>query len=359
MLVYFTGTVLSVLFAYISLKIKKYQRLNSVGRYTMAKLFALLSFVPLTAIMAFRYNVGTDYISYRNSFYSIPEYVENGYRVLNNILKKITNDPQSIFIISAIIICGSYFYIIYKESVSPVYSILLFVLCEDYFIAMNGMRQCISTAIILLSFPYIKEKKIFKSLIFLVIAFLFHKSSIVFIPLYILYIIEIPPLISGIAIIATYILSYIIREFVFPILTRFEFYNNYFIGTYANINENFNWAYTLIFLCFFILLSYEYKEVRQCKELKLLYSGIVLSLFITSLSAVMPTMLIRLTWHMNSFIVIYLPLAIKKLDLKISKTSVKNVIGVLILVAYALVTTYRIIIKGCHDVLPYQTIWSN
>ncbi len=357
MLVYFIGTVLSVLLAYISLKIKKYQRLNNAGKYTMAKLFAFLSFVPLTAIMAVRYNVGTDYGSYYSFFYSIPDRMEKGYALLNNISARITGDPQGIFVISAVIICGCYFYMIYKESASPVYSILLFVLCKDYFIAMNGMRQYIATAIMILALPYMKEKKIFKSLIFLVIAFLFHKSVIIFVPLYILYIIEITPLVSGIAIIIVYILSYAIRGFVFPILLRFEFYNNYFTGAYANTNEDFNWYYTLVFLCFFILLTYEYKEVIQCKELKLLYSGIVLALFITSLSAVMPTNFTRLAWHMNSLVVIYTPLAIKKLDLKISKTSVSNVIGGIILAAYALVTIPQIL-AGNQDVIPYQTIWS-
>lgn len=357
MLVYFIGTVLSVLLAYISLKIKKYQRLNNAGKYTMAKLFAFLSFVPLTAIMAVRYNVGTDYGSYYSFFYSIPDRMEKGYALLNNISARITGDPQGIFVISAVIICGCYFYMIYKESVSLIYSILLFVLCKDYFIAMNGMRQYIATAIMILALPYMKEKKIFRSLIFLVIAFLFHKSIIIFIPLYILYIIEIPPLVSGIAIIATYFLSYAIRGFIFPILARFGFYNNYFTNSYANITENFNWAYTLIFLCFFILLAYEYESVKNIVELKLLYSAVTLSLFVLSLSAVMPSIVHRLTWHMNSLIVIYTPLAIKKLDLKISKTSVSNVIGGIILAAYALVTIPQIL-AGNQDVIPYQTIWS-
>lgn len=357
MAVYITATVLSILFAYISLKIKKYDKLNRNATIIFSRTFAFLSFMPLTFVMAVRYYVGTDYGSYYSFFYSMPEYVESGYRLLNNVLNIFFDDPQSIFIVSAVIICGCYFYLIYKESASPVYSILLFVLCKDYFIAMNGMRQYLATAIMILALPYIKEKKIIKSLIFLIIAFLFHKSIIIFVPLYILYIIEIPPLVSGFAIIATYFLSYAIRGFVFPILARFGFYNNYFTGTYANTTENFSWTYTLIFLCFFILLAYEYKEVKQCNELKLLYSGIVLALFITSLSAVMPTNFTRLTWHMNSLIVIYTPLAIKKLDLKISKTSVSNVIGGVILVAYALVTIPDIL-SGNQGVLPYQTIWS-
>lgn len=357
MLVYISVTVLSILFAYISVKINNDKQIDNSGRYFMHKLFALLSFVPLTVIMAVRYYVGTDYGSYYSFFYSVPQFVESGFRLLVDVTKTFSNDPQSVFVVSAVIICGGYFYMIYKESVLPVYSILLFVLCKDYFIAMNLVRQYIATVIIMFAFPYIKEKKIFQSLAFLVIAFFFHKSVIIFIPLYILYIIEIPPLVSGIAIISTYFLSYAIRDFVFPLLVRFGFYNNYFTGLYANAGENFTWAEMLIFLCFFILLSYEYKEVRQYKELRLLYSGIVLALLITSLSAVMPTNFTRLTFYMNSLIVIYMPFAIKKLDIKISNKSFNNVVGNAILIAYAVVTFWQIS-YGNQTVLPYQTIWS-
>lgn len=357
MFVYFVGTALSAFFAFVSTNLKCQKRLNNSSKYILTKIFAFLSFVPLTAIMAFRYDVGTDYMSYYRFFYSMPKYVESGYRFLNDCIKSFSNNPQSVFIVSAVIICGCYIYMIYKESVSPVYSILLFVLCKDYFIAMNGMRQYIATAIMILALTYIKEKKIFQSLSFLVIAFLFHKSVIIFVPLYILYIIEIPPLVSGIAIISTFSLSFVIRDFVFPILARLGFYDNYFMSTFANTNENFKWIETLIFLCFFILLAYDYRNVKSCKELKLLYSGIVLGLLITSLSAVMPTNFTRLTWYMNPLIVIYLPLAIKKLDLKISETSVNKLISAAILIAYAMVTAWQIN-YGNQTVLPYQTIWS-
>ncbi len=357
MAVYFVGTSLSILFAYIALKLKNYGRLFIAERQIMYKLFAFLSFIPLTFIMGVRYNVGTDYGSYYRFFYSMPKYVESGYRLLNEILKKFTSDPQSIFIVSAIIICGSYYFIIYKESISPVYSILLFVLCKDYFIAMNGMRQYIATAIMILALPYMKEKKVIKSLPFFIIAFLFHKSVVIFIPLYILYNVNIPPLRSGIIVIVIYLLSFTIRGFILPYLARFGFYSNYFTNSYANKTENFNWAYMLIFLSFFLLLAYEYESVKNSKELKLLYSAVTLCLFVMSLSAVMPSNIHRLTWHMNSFIVMYVPLAIKNLNLKISKTSISNIVAVVILVAYVgiIINDFSI---GKQDVIPYQTMWS-
>lgn len=356
MLVYFSGTILSVFFAYVNLKLNSKKQNNNLEKCVMPGIFAFLSFVPLTFIMAVRYCVGSDYLSYWYFFHYTPKYVESGYRLFNDILRTFFDSPQCVFVISSLIICGSYFYMIYRESISPIYSILMFVLSKDYFIAMNGVRQYMATAIMVLALPYIKEKKTLRFLICLLIAFHFHKSIIIFIPLYLLYIIDISPLFGGTAIVLVYFLSHSVRNFIFPILRSLGFYSNYFANSYANIFENFNWAYTLIFLCFFILLSFEYKSVKQNKELKLLYSAILLSLLILSLSAVMPSNVHRLTWHMNILIIIYTPLAIKKLKLYISKVSISNIIGIIILVAYALVTIPQLL-NGNQTVLPYRTIW--
>lgn len=355
MTIYITATAMSVLFAYISSNLYKSRQLKESAKKVFPIIFAFLSVFPLMLVMAFRHGVGTDFWSYVRIFRYGSIGIESGYSFLNNTLRNITDDYHSIFILSSIIICCCYFYAIYKESINPAYSILLFVLCKDYFIAMNGVRQYISTAIVILAIPFIKRKEWVKAAIIFALAFLFHRSVIIFLLVLVLYLMNISPAIGAAMIAGTFVLSNTVLGFVFPILQRFDFYTGYFStrSYYMNTTGDFNWAIMTIFLCFFIMLAYEYNRIKQSKELKLMYSAVLTSLLVMSLSSVMPTNVHRLTWHMNSLLVLYSPLATKSIhDKRIGKA-----LELAIPVAFALVTIPPIL-NGLHDVLPYRSIWS-
>ena len=354
-MIYVVATGMSMLLAYISTNINKLRYLKDTAKRVLPNFFAILSVLPLMLVMAFRHGVGTDFWSYVNIFRYGSVYIEDGYLFLNNAMHFFTEDYHSIFIVSSIIICCCYFYVIYKESINPTYSILLFVLCRDYFIAMNGIRQYLSTAIVILAIPLVKRKEWIKAAAIFVIAFLFHRSVIIFLLMLALYFLNIKPALGVGVIVGTFVLSNTAIRFIFPILQRFGFYSVYFLNRsgYRNDTGDFNWAYTLLFLSFFIMLAYEYNNVKQSKELKLMYSAVLTSLIVMSLSSVMPTNVQRLTWHMNSLIVLNTPLAVRSIhDKRIGKA-----------LEYAIPATYALvyipsIINGNQDVLPYTSIWS-
>lgn len=358
--VYITATALCVLFAYVSVNLKNTKQLDVTTSKLLKCLFGFLSFLPLTLIMAVRYDVGTDFEGYRNVFLSSGKSnLEFGFITLNRVLKSITNDPQSIFIVCAIVICGCNIYMAYKESISPAASILFFVLCKDYFISMNGMRQYMATAIMLLAVPYmkklphLKKSEWLKLILLFLISFSFHKSAVVFVLLCILFIINIPPLAASVLIAGTYMAATLVRSIIFPLLVKWNFYADYFTSaSYGNQEKNFNFYYLLIFLCFFIMLSYEYHAVKQLKELQLMYTAVVLCLLFISLSTVMPINIHRLTWHMNCILSLYIPLAIHSFQHR----NLGKAINCAIVVAYTSVTVWTIL-KGEQGVLPYQTFW--
>lgn len=357
MTVYAIGTLLAILLSYIATNFKNNRRYDVRIRQIAFKSFALFSSIPLMAIMAFRYQVGTDFLSYYRMFFHENSRMENGYAALNQLAKFITNTPQGVFIISAIIICGGFFVAIYRESVSPIYSILLFVLCKDYFIAMNGMRQYLATAIALFSIPLIKRHNWIKAAVVLLIAFSFHRSVVVFCILYMLSMLDITPLIGSAIIVGTFIMSQTIRNIVFPLLSRYGFYVNYFMSGsgFNNATGAFlNRRLTVVFFCFFLLMCFEYKSVRKESDLRLLYSAVLCTMILLSLSEVMPTNFSRLTWHLNSFVVLYTPLAVQKFPNK----KMRPWLGAAILCAYAFVSIPEILV-GQHGVLPYKTIWNH
>lgn len=358
MFVYIIGTVISVLFTYIASNIGKSYHLQSKAKLVLPKFFAFLSFFTLAFIMAVRYNVGTDFLGYERSYvngYTGYISVEPGFLFLMDTLKKISKNPQTIFIATSIIICSAYFIMIYKESVLPWYSVLMFVLCKDYFISMNIIRQYVATSIAIFSIPYYKKKEWVKVALILMMAFMFHKSVVVFLIVYVLNIFEITPVVVTAILTVMVVAAEIIRKYLLIILQKIDFYAGYFssLSHFNNKERYFNWPNAVIFLCLFIMLAYEYNSVKKSQELKLMYTGVIYSLGILLLSFVLPTVVERLSWHMNSLIILYTPLAVRSIHNK----KIGKFLKIAIPISYAYATFYKIL-AGNQDVLPYQVFWN-
>ena len=304
--------------------------------------------------MAVRYDVGTDYWSYRSIFLYDRPVAEPWFNWLYRTIYSFSKHPQAFFIVTSVIICAAYYAAIYKESFFPAYSILLFVIVKDYFIAMNAVRQYIAIAVILYSIPYIKKRKWIVSLSFVAVAAQFHHSAIILIPLVVLYYFPIRPVIGTGIMVGLVILAIIIRPLIISALTNLGLYYQYFTSSdYGNSERVFNWQYTVILTGPYILMCYLYKKAKTNANLRLLYSGSQISLFILALSAALPTLITRLTWYMNPLVVLYLPEAIHAIDDK----RLRMVINVLAVVLYSIVAV-RNILGGAQTALPYQTFWS-
>ncbi len=355
MWIYFTATSLSIMITWLAVKAHNDNRIANYNKNVISSVFAVMSCLPLLIVMAFRKGVGTDYWSYQIWFSSSNRGdLEIGFKTLNIILNFVFGDPQSIYIVCAVIICGFYFYMIYKESVSPMYSVLLFVISKDYFIAMNGMRQYVAGTIALMAFPYFKKRDWKKSLLIIFIASLFHKSAFIFVLLYIIIDIDINPA-WAVGIFAGLVLfSNTIKSVVFPILIKIGFYSKYFSETshYNNSEGEFNWHTILIFMCFFILIAYEYKKAKANQNLKLVYSAVLISLFIASTGSILPLNAHRLTWYMNSVLVLYIPEVTRSL----SNKRLRMIVDTMIIFAFTM-TTLIDILNGNQGVLPYKAFW--
>ena len=110
--------------------------------------------------------------------------VEWMYGLMNKLIF-FTGFPFKEFtLITAIITISGKFSVYYKNTQYPIFAVLLFFI-PGYFIADSGhMRQALGMTFCMLSFQFIKERKIWWYLLCLYIAFGFHKSTIVFLPAY-------------------------------------------------------------------------------------------------------------------------------------------------------------------------------
>lgn len=87
-----------------------------------------------------------------------------------------------------LIFCAAFSFVglscfIYKNSEDPFFTWYLFYTIFGLF-QMTGVRQSMAMAVLMFAFEYVKERRIVRYLLFIGIAYLFHQSAIVFLPVY-------------------------------------------------------------------------------------------------------------------------------------------------------------------------------
>jgi transmembrane protein EpsG len=188
MLPYFILLFFVIIFALLSQKYRKNSKLSSF--------FSFPIFIILVLFAGLRdSNVGTDTNNYVGSFITsnleesvlkIKTYREIGYLILERFAKNITNEYWFLLTLIALISLYFYYKIILKLSYNYTISFFVFISLGVYLFIFNGARQGMAAAIY--SFAVLEMiKGNFKKYLFWVgIAFLFHKTVLITLPMYFL-----------------------------------------------------------------------------------------------------------------------------------------------------------------------------
>ena len=229
------------------------------------KWFLILSFLLMIIVSGFRdYSVGVDtkyYVSLFNNIelidFSSSRY-EIGFLFFLKILHTLTDEATVFLLLSSGICIGVTCCFIYKYSEDPLLSVLLYILLKSFFFQMTGIRQAIATAFVMLSFMLVLDTlKFWKtafSLVFMLLAILFHNIAIVaFLP-YILWFfiryknaLRVSPqsILKWTIIVAIFVFS--AYPFIMRLVTLiFPQYTHYFTGTWADANYSASLFKTLI-----------------------------------------------------------------------------------------------------------------
>lgn len=142
--------------------------------------------LPLVIVMGGRNDIGTDTDSYRYIFDKIAisglsgvSGIEIGYKLINMLISTFTSNNQWLFVICAIMICSN-FCKFFKNINAPLCIMLsIFLGYGYYFYAMNIMRQYLSISIVLANIYKIEKGEKKKFVISVLIAALFHTSSLI------------------------------------------------------------------------------------------------------------------------------------------------------------------------------------
>jgi hypothetical protein len=173
---------------YIGFAILAFFELNR-GSSLLRKVL-VIPFLMLFALASLRWERGTDWGAYIGLFENVenPFYLlafEPGFYYLNYIVASVSNNYTIVLVLQSIIIYSLHYFIFRKYSRQPFISLMIwfgFYMGSIFFVRFN-----VAVALTLFSFIFIEERKFWKFFICVFIAFLFHRSAILFIPAYFLY----------------------------------------------------------------------------------------------------------------------------------------------------------------------------
>ncbi len=165
----------------------------SASEYRHSAVLVFLIFLVIAFVSAHRYgfcdtglyrdicgNMGTDYGRADDEDLAFGDY---GFNLLMIFLNRCGFAPQSIIIFCSYVIFGTFLFTLYKYSSDLPFSLfLLFFL--SYYTMINGIRQVLAAAIILMGLPFLRDRKFLFYVPFVWLAYQMHASAAVMLPLY-------------------------------------------------------------------------------------------------------------------------------------------------------------------------------
>lgn len=172
-----------LLFAVVAAKKGSYYRtsLGVIKERSFWKFETIFPLLLFAVVFGMRYDVGTDHLTYLTKYVNrvTTERYELLFASITALCQKINLHYTVYFGILAFIQVFFFYYSFKDERyLYPFLSFFLFT-TEDWMSWMNIIRQALAICVCLYSLKFIEEKKLWKYLLCILIAFLFHRSAVI------------------------------------------------------------------------------------------------------------------------------------------------------------------------------------
>lgn len=175
-----------------------YYGINMLKLKNPKKIYIIIVGVWMLVLLAFRGEyVGNDTRTYMERYavfarvdWKNLQYISELYQmeyffaIFNKALALISDSPRLLIIVTSILFVKTLCDEVYRTSVNPCLSFVIYVGLGTFTGGMNTMRQQIALSFIICSYKYIKEKKLKEYMILILAAAVFHKSALVMLPMY-------------------------------------------------------------------------------------------------------------------------------------------------------------------------------
>lgn len=223
------------------------------------RFFLYLVFLFSFFFSASRYGAGSDYFSYMNIITTNYREIE-----LANLLiidaAKFFSSPQIYFIVTSFVYIFSIFLALKRIEAFNFLTVFMFLFFAMSFIAsFDIIRQQLASSILFLSFSYFLTRHKIRSLLLLIIAFYFHKSSLVFIPVFIYYLLFSKKEFYLFVYIFMPVLFFLFFDkLIFYISNKSGLYTHYFDVAISDVGQK-NFLIIFFFYLFLLFFSKLYK----------------------------------------------------------------------------------------------------
>ncbi|MDD4968795.1 MAG: EpsG family protein [Paludibacter sp.] len=357
MIYYFTLIFLSVFSMY---------ELHRLGN-TKNEIGIVLCFLLILILGGLRFQVGTDWNTYNNIFRGTQTFTdvlhsqrEKLFMTFLFFSKRIYNN-YSFFIFSFFAISFSLKFQFIKKYSSDIFlSLIIYFFTLFIIYDINQIRQGMALAFVLLSTSAILDRKIFRFIILIFIASLFHLSAIVFIPAYWISKIRISPktifIVLGLSLSFSLTISAIIENSsIVQALLKTETFSHY--STYIN-NANFIKELSILSIgvmqriLIFLLFLFYFDNIKAKENLKyLLLNGYFISIVIFIFLSFSAELAARLSFYYKALEILIVPYIVTS-----QKLIQNRIILFILFFALSILAIYRLLDVHNNGLIPYNSI---
>lgn len=318
-----------------------------------------LGFLILLFFIGFRYNVGTDYPHYLDSYNDITGLSWNNIpslrmELLPAVIFKLCSfmllDARLIFVVLGLFMLWPIYKTnkLYDYKYLP-YSVLVYCILFLPF-GLNGIRQGVAMSYILLSITYLIKGNLKHSILNFVVAVLFHTSSFIALPYMVIVFFRKKYNYTLVNALLTMAISALVLFFLndFLISQGFDQYS-YVLSTIDANSVSMNSIATYLPIILMILLLGHTDEAFR--EDRSIYKNLTLSGIFFCLIGTAAQYLSRFGLYFMMPSILLLPMLIQEIPKKNTRVFVK-----LLFIIYLIVFFYvQYSLLGKHEILPYQT----
>lgn len=277
---------------------------------------------------------------------------EPGFRLFAVLLKLIVDKREFFFFIIAVAMLFMHFQSI-KKNGNLLYFAMFIYFCKFYLFTFIYLRQGLAMGFLWFAIPYIRDKKYLKAVLLFGLAYTFHKSALVFLPM--LFISN--RRFSSIQLLLG--ISFFMIVFASPLgqwVSQFlaDTTENSKLNNYAGKHSSINIFYVFELMMFTTLAFLFKKYFYQYKETMLIFNGFIFYILM-SIVGLTNASFVRLAWYFFIFVVLAIPYMYSFLEDKNLRITFKS----LVFVYYSAIFLRLLIVFDDGDFMPYKTIFQD
>ncbi len=229
---------------------------------------------------------------------------EQGFNTYNVLIRQITDDRYFFFFITAAITYLLHFGIIKKLSPLLMFSIFLYF-CKFFLMSFVYLRQFLAVSIVWWSLPFIFKGKKVVPLLMMLLAFYFHRSSVIFTPFIFISQMRLSRN-QMLMIVFGFLVVFLspVGNFVMESLASGTESDK--LKHYSELSGGINFLYLGESLVYIYLASIYKNEFYKDKKTTAVFNGFLCFILVTLLSVTNATY-VRFTWYFYIFVVLALP----------------------------------------------------